>query len=190
MKVEKMLDRIVSVLATKNVRVNFINNSNHTIEIGELRANQITINTNLRDNLSIIFTIAHLFGHYIQFRNYSKYKHLIETVEKPVPLNLSDDFRQMFWDYEKEAFGIGKSLMYESFPITLKIAQMYQIFMVTDFEHFWHYITTGKVEGIDEFNKRLQKNYSSDKKVLEMIEPIDISNISSTEIACAYVSVV
>ena len=106
---DKMLNQIVASLKGKNIDVHFVNSDKDGIEIGELKNGRITLNSNSRDELSLIFTIAHLFGHYCQFGNYDKYKHLVEAVEKPAPIKVADDFRDKFWEYEKEAFGIGKS---------------------------------------------------------------------------------
>ena len=176
-----MLERVVAVLKKQGVDVHFVESDNEGIEIGELKNGRITLNTRSRDKLSMVFTIAHLYGHYNQFRNYSKYKHLIETVEKHVPIQLGHEFKQEFWEYEKEAFGIGKTLMNESFSVTEEIDQKYQTFMVTDFEHFWNYITTGTGESISEFNDRLVKNYLSYPKFEKPIEAVPISKFTGNE---------
>ncbi|MEX0315152.1 MAG: hypothetical protein AB3N18_13320 [Allomuricauda sp.] len=169
-----MLDGLVRELQKRNINVDFISSPEEGIEIGELKEGNIVLNKNSRDELSMIFTIAHLFGHYCQFKNYKKYKHLIETVEKPVPLKLDDDFKNQFWEYEREAFGIGKTLMSKAFSISSDFESKYQIFMITDFEHFWEYITTGKNQGVEAFNKRLRSNYSKKAPFKSTIKSIPI----------------
>lgn len=184
-----MLNCIIAVLKNKNIEVHFIQSVKDDIEIGELKNGRITLNTDSRDDLSLVFTIAHLFGHYIQFRNYSKYKHLVETVEQTVPLQLSENFKQDFFNYEKEAYGIGKSLMNDSFPVTEDIDQKYQSFMITDFEHFWHYITTGHRAGLKEFNKLLNINYANHPKFENPINPILVPDYSKEETITARVTI-
>lgn len=171
-----MLNDIVARLKSRNIEVRFVSSEQDGIEIGELKNRRITLNINSRDELSLIFTIAHLFGHYCQFNNYENYKHLIEGVEKPVPIKLTEDFKNEFWSYEKEAFAIGKSLMLEAFLVDENLDNRYQTFMVTDFEHFWNYITTGKNEGVAEFNRRLEQNYSRNLAFEKPIQPIEASS--------------
>jgi len=186
---DKMLNEIVASLKGKNIDVHFINSDKDGIEIGELKNGRITLNTNSRDELSLVFTIAHLFGHYCQFRNYDKYKHLIEAVEKPAPIKVEDDFKNKFWEYEKEAFGIGKSLMLEAFSVNDDLDNRYQTFMLTDFEHFWDYITTEENEGVKEFNQRLENNYNQNFKFENHIQPIPVPQFSKEETIKAEVTI-
>jgi hypothetical protein len=173
-----MLNTMVASLENKHLNVRFVKDDTDGIEIGELKNNTILLNVNSRDELSLVFTMAHLFGHYCQFKNYDKYRRLVETIEKPAPLELSAGFKAEFWEYEKEAFGIGKSLMMESFPVSDELDNRYQIFMLTDFEHFWDYITTGNNEGITEFNRRLDNYYNQDMQFEEKVHAVSIPEIS------------
>ena len=184
-----MLTDIVASLKGKSIDLHFVNSDKDGIEIGELKNGRITLNTNSRDELSLVFTIAHLFGHYCQFRNYDKYNHLVEAVEKPAPIKVADDFKDKFWEYEKEAFGIGKSLMLEAFPVNDDLDNRYQTFMLTDFEHFWNYITTGENEGVKEFNQRLENNYNQNFKFENHIQPIPVPEFSKDEIIKAEVTI-
>jgi len=186
---DKMLTDIVASLKGKSIDLHFVNSDKDGIEIGELKNGRITLNTNSRDELSLVFTIAHLFGHYCQFRNYDKYNHLVEAVEKPAPIKVADDFKDKFWEYEKEAFGIGKSLMLEAFPVNDDLDNRYQTFMLTDFEHFWNYITTGENEGVKEFNQRLENNYNQNFKFENHIQPIPVPEFSKDEIIKAEVTI-
>lgn len=186
---DKMLNDIIDCLKSKCIDVHFVKSDKDGIEIGELKNGRITLNTNSRDELSLVFTIAHLFGHYCQFSNYDKYKHLIEAVEKPAPIKVPLDFKNSFWEYEKEAFGIGKTLMSEAFPVDESLDNRYQTFMLTDFQHFWDYITTGENEGVKEFNQRLEKNYSQNLKFEKQIQPIPIPAFSKDETIKAEVTI-
>lgn len=179
--ISQMLNNVVACLKERNIEVHFVNSDNAGIEIGELRNGKILLNNHSRDELSLIFTSAHLFGHYCQFKNYAKYKHLVEEVEKPVPIKLSNEFKEKFWDYEKEAFGIGKSLMLEAFSVDENLDNRYQTFMLTDFEHFWDYITSGKREGVKEFNQRLETNYGRNLTFEKQIQPIPIPEFTKDE---------
>lgn len=186
---QEMLNDIVARLKARHIDVHFVNSDKDGIEIGELKNGRITLNTNSRDELSLVFTIAHLFGHYCQFKNYDRYKHLIEAVEKPAPIKVAEGFKDKFWAYEKEAFEIGKSLMLEAFPVETDLDNRYQTFMRTDFEHFWDYITTGENEGVSEFNKRLETNYSQNLKFEKQIQPIPVPVFSKSETIQAEVTI-
>lgn len=157
--VSEMMKSILAGLNSWGIEVQFIHDGEDSIAIGELREGKIKLNTNARDELSQIFTIAHLFGHYCQFKDYDEYKHLIEIVNQPLPVTPDADFKAEFWRYEQEAFGIGLTLMTSAFNVTEKTKRYYQVFMQTDFDHFWNYITTGVNENIRQFNKALKRNY-------------------------------
>jgi len=186
---EEILNGVVKAVTSRHIDVQLVDSDKDGVEIGELKQGRITLNVNARDELSQTFTIAHLFGHFNQFRNYRKYKHLIEAVEKPVPIELSSDFKKKFWEYEREAFGIGKSLMLEAFPVDKHLDNLYQTFMITDFEHFWHYISTGRGDSIVEFNKRLKKNYEKNIIYDYEIKPIPIPKHTKGNILGAEVKI-
>jgi hypothetical protein len=159
METKKVLNQLIECLNNKNIQTELLPDAKEGIEIGELKNNKIVLNTKSRDELSLVFTIAHLYGHYTQFQDYEKYKHLVEEVEKPVPLKLTNEFKSAFWEYEKEAFSIGKGLMQEVTMFDDELENKYQTFMETDFEHFWDYLMSGRNEDVKSFNERLEKNY-------------------------------
>lgn len=133
------------------------------ITIAELKQKQIVVNKDSRDDLGILFVIAHLFGHMVQFTNYEKYRHLVETVEKPKPLKLSDEFKEEFYQYELEGYKIGKGLIEAVYgnDFAEEINEKYHIYLETDFVLFWQYLTTGNQLSNAEFNKRLEENFES-----------------------------
>jgi len=156
---KETLAKIIKTLEKRGITVRFADTGTDDLEIGELRDGVMLLNRHSRDELDMIFTIAHLFGHYCQFKNYNKYRHLVEAVAAPVPIELSDSFRDEFLAYEREAFGIGKTLIQEVRPPDDDWTTKYKCFMTADFEHFWTYITTGKKEAPTVFNQQLRTLY-------------------------------
>jgi hypothetical protein len=131
------------------------------VEIGALTDKRILINKKSRDDVGVLFVIAHLFGHMVQFSNYEKYRHLVEEVEKPKPLSLSESFWLEFYEYECEAYRIGETLFLEALgPITADLLdERFQIYRDTDFVMFKKFLKTGRQISIDEFNEILDRNY-------------------------------
>ncbi len=133
------------------------------IEIAELVNRNILINKQSRGEAEILFVIAHLFGHMVQFSHYENYQYLVEKVAEPKPLRLSTDFRKSFYEYEVEAYSIGKGLMEIALgpEIVAILDEKYQIYLDTDFLSYWDYLTTGKQASVAEFNTLLLHNYSN-----------------------------
>jgi hypothetical protein len=167
-----LLRTVVKTLRKRGIKVQLSRSEQERIDIAQLQNKNMIINTRARDTLSIIFTIAHLYGHLIQYSNYKKYAHLIEEVKKEKPLELDEKFKKQFYRYELEAFCIGKGLMLEAFNITREMDSKYAIFMKTDFSHFWAYITTGEKGDIETFNQMLKENYKHWKRQRHRLMPI------------------
>ena len=183
MTTNETLNKIVDTLEKRGIAVHFVDTKIDDLEIGELKAGVMRLNRQSRDELGMIFTIAHLFGHYCQFKNYNKYRHLVEAVAAPVPIELSDSFRGEFLEYEREAFGIGKTLIQEVGPPDDDWTGKYKCFMTADFEHFWAYITTGKKEDQTVFHQQLQTLYrqkAADDD--DLIEALPIPDYSTTDL--------
>jgi|GEM_PF-2702534 len=130
--------------------------------IGELSQKHIKLNSSLRKPQEIVFTLSHLFGHFIQLQEFDKYRYLVDTVKLDKPLNLPSNFKKEFWDYEKEAFQIGKKLLEQIITFDSDIERKYQIFFETDFDLFWEYLETGQEIDPMHFNKVLYQRYKSD----------------------------
>ena len=159
---ESRLERLVVRLASRGITVTFLDEGNEErVTIAQLRDFRIIINRDSRDTAGSLFTIAHLFGHLVQFTDYEAYRHLTERVEEPKPLRLDEEFKRAFYAYECEAFGYGKTVMREAFPLTPDVERRFAIFMETDFEHFWNYLTTGRQGDVASFNALLTRNYHS-----------------------------
>lgn len=131
------------------------------VEIGALSHKKILINRKSRGEMEVLFVMAHLFGHMVQFTNYEKYRYLVETTEQPKPLVLSDDFKQAFFDYEVEGYLIGKALLEEVLgkEEAAALDEKFQVYLHTDFDTFWDYLVTGNQITIADFNALLSKNY-------------------------------
>ncbi len=159
------------------------------IEIAQLKNKKILINQDSRDELGILFVIAHLFGHMVQFERYDDYRHLLEPVKAPKPLVLSEDFKKAFYAYEVEGYRIGKGLIEHALGenCAREIDEKYQIYLDTDFTLYWEYLTTGVQSSAKEFNEELYRNFINWKgnyrKTLEAIEPPDSINFRSDVVA-------
>lgn len=167
-----ILRLMVKTLNKHGINVYLSRSAQEGIDIAQLQNKKISINTGARDTLSTVFTIAHLYGHLVQYTNYNKYAHLIEAVSKDKPLRLDEEFKKQFYQYEREAFRIGKGLMLQASNMTKEIDSKYFIFMNTDFNHFWSYITTGKKGDIETFNQMLKENYKHWKSQRRSLKPI------------------
>ncbi len=155
-----------------NVRVTLYDAESAKFSIAQLRRQHIIVNTHARDGLNCLFTIAHLFGHLVQYLSYEKYVHLTKEVSKPLPIVANENFRKEFFQYEVEAFRIGKGLMLSCFEMNSEMDSKYSLFMKTDFDHFWHYITTNEKGDIDAFNQLLDEAYLHWNTNKELLEPL------------------
>ena len=174
MTTKQTLAKLVDKLDARGIAVQFLDSGAEDLEIGQLRDGVITLNRQSRDDRGMVFTIAHLFWHYCQFMNYDKYRHLVDAVAAPVPISLSPAFRLEFLEYEREAFGIGKSLIQEVRRFDEQWDRHYRSFMVADFEHFWTYITTGCKQDAGSFNKQLSRLYQQRDSNRDPIEAVPI----------------
>lgn len=154
------LARLVARLRERGVEVRLLREDEpERVTVAQLRTRQIIVNPTARDALGSIFTIAHLFGHLVQFADYDRYRHFTERIEGSKPTVLDEAFKVAFYSYEREAFGFGKTLLLEAFPQTPEMESKYAIFMETDFAHFWYYLTTGDEGDITAFLRQLKQNY-------------------------------
>lgn len=157
--IQGMLNALVRYLMELDVRVTLSDTNADNVSIAQLCNQHIIVNTRARDGLNCLFTIAHLFGHLIQRLSYDKYAHLIMRAAKPKPIIVDETFRRDFYEYEVEAFQIGKGLMLACFEIDNEMDSKYTLFMQTDFDHFWHYLKTGKQGDLYTFNQMLVKSF-------------------------------
>lgn len=153
------LDSLIHYLETVGVTVSLSREEAKEVTIAQLRNQHIVINTRNRDGLNCLFTVAHLFGHLVQNLNYDRYSHLTSRVEGAKPVVVDDAFRVAFYEYEVEAFRIGKGLMQACFEADRELDSKYTLFMETDFAHFWHFITTGERGDAATFNEILEEAY-------------------------------
>jgi len=114
--------------------------------------------------------MSHVFGHLIQFSSDVDYSKLLNWKEWVPPLNLSDNYKKEYFEYEKEAFQIWKGLMMKVFEFDDELDKLYTSFMYTDYEHYWNYLITWKSLSISNFNETWFKIINSWLK--ESISPI------------------
>lgn len=155
---QKIIDFVHSKYA---IEIMLIEGVKEGFDIAGLANKKLTVNTESRDEVGVMFVIAHLFGHTVQYTRYEKYRHLIEKVKEPKPLNLSEDFKKEFYEYEVEGYKIGKGLL-ETVLGNEKASHLderYQIYLEVDFTTFWEYLISGKQIPVPEFNKLLNQRY-------------------------------
>jgi hypothetical protein len=160
-----LLDRVTHYLKNEyGVEIKKENaGSENYVNIADFSGKTIRVNTSVRGDEELIFIIAHLFGHMVQFSNYPHYKELVEETERPKPLQLSEEFKAAFYAYEREGYAIGKALLEQALGPTKteQLDERYQLYLETDFTAFWSYITTGVQISSVEFEKKLRENYRS-----------------------------
>jgi hypothetical protein len=171
---KKEIENVISELKRKNIEVSLLDEAEEGIEIGELKKGRMTVNTKARDCENLLFTLGHLFGHYVQFNNYEKYKHLIEKVEESKPIKVTQKFKDEFWEYEKEAFRIGKGLILSVTQMSEELERQFEIFMHADFEFFFKFLETGINITPEELNIELEKRNKSDISFKEYLSPIKV----------------
>jgi NitT/TauT family transport system ATP-binding protein len=97
---------------------------------------------------------------------------MIIRVEAPKPISVDEHFRRAFYQYEVEAFQLGKGLLLSCFEMPQEMDSKYILFMQTDFAHFWHYITTGKQGDIATFNEMLARAFREWEGNKEFLSPL------------------
>ncbi len=170
----KKLEKLTNFLS-KRYGIEVINGD---VEIAEIFNTKIVINPNSRDEISLLFLVAHLFGHAIQSFNtdneidiYKKFK----TLRK---LKCDEnDLKKDVYSYEIQAYQIGKGLleMVFGFDEVDGLDEKLQIYMDTDFVLFSEYLLADNRVSVNDFNKILEFNYTKYKgkypKKLKVIYP-------------------
>ena len=184
-KVE-MIDKIFTYLAKRYIHVRFSDRGVDEIkqwtrpegqvwrpvEVGELCGNMIIINPRNIDFLSVLLTIAHIYGHLVQRETPEAYEPLTRFTDWPKPLNLDElqasyeadrpgrEYWADFLDFEKEAFGYGKYAMLESgISFDAKLDHAVQAYIHADFEELKRWSTeAGNKDGGD-FVEKFEKTY-------------------------------
>lgn len=143
----KIVSQICSYLkGNYNIHVDLVDfKVSPEIEIASWNKSVLVINPKRRGCIATAFLIAHVFGHIVQYQNDINYDHLLSVVNsKNYPLVLSNNFKTDYFEYEKEAFQIGKGLFEDVLEFNFDMDILYRSFMYADFDFFWKYITTGR----------------------------------------------
>lgn len=133
------------------------------VDIGALEGRTIRVNLGSRSALEAIFVICHLFGHVVQFSQYERYRRLVETVEEPKPLRLSESFKAAFAAYELEAYEYGRELLRQAVSPSFadQVDVFYRVYYETDLRLFIQYIETGQRISAHEFLRILHHDYGA-----------------------------
>lgn len=141
-------------------------------EVAAWRNKKLVVDVQERGSAGSLFILSHVFGHLVQYslRDYSS---LLNIVNHSIPpLNLSDIFKENFFEYEKEAFQIGKGLMEQVFPVDAEMDHEYQVFMYADFAHYWDYLTSSvNTPFVDRWNETRRKLLGWQLPLLPSISP-------------------
>jgi hypothetical protein len=188
-KVE-MIDKIFTYLAQRNIHVRFsdriIDNSKpwtrqegqewRPVEVGELHGNMIVINPRNIDFLSVLLTIAHVYGHLVQRETPEVYEPLTRFTDYPKPLDLDEvqtryeadrpgrEYWADFLDFEKEAFAYGKHAMLQSgIGFDEKLDHAVQSYIEADFKELKRWSTTAPNKWGGDFVKEFERTYNDNK---------------------------
>ena len=158
-------------------------------QVAAWRNNCLVIDVRSRGALGSLCILCHVFGHLVQHATQKEqYVDLWAVLNsKEPPLVLNEEFQSRYFLYEKEAYQIGKGLLEQVTVIKPDLENAYQAFMLTDFEHYWRYLVTGKASSRGAFNRRfieLQKNFRTNPpEYLPSINlPSVIGNLEGTDI--------
>lgn len=196
-----MVHKICTYLAERNIHVRFsdriVDNVKEwtrpagetwrPVEVGELCGNMIVINPRNIDFLSVLLTIAHIYGHLVQRMEEAKYEPLTRFATRPKPLNLTDmqaeyeacrpgqDYKADFLAFEKEAFGYGKyALLQAGIVITPQMDHAIQAYIQADFDQLWEWWASAENKSGDDFVKAFEQVYNTQRfQVLQSI-PIEV----------------
>jgi len=125
------------------------------VEVGELYGNIIVINPRNIDFLSVLLTIAHIYGHLVQRETPEVYEPLTRFTDWPKPLSLKEvqnpyevdrpgrEYWADFLDFEKEAFGYGKYVLQQAgIQFNAKLDYAVQVYIQADFKELKRWSTT------------------------------------------------
>ena len=188
-KVE-MIDKIFSYLAKRNIHIRFSDRIIdgikqwtrpageiwRPVEVGELNGNVIVINPRNIDFLSVLLTIAHIYGHLVQRETPEAYEPLTRFTDWPKPLDLdalqasyeADRPGQEYWadflEFEQEAFGYGKYAMLESgISFDANLDHAVQAYIQADFEELKRWSTRDDNKDGGDFVEKFEKTYNENK---------------------------
>ncbi len=158
------------------------------IPIAELQGNLILINPRNIDFLSVLLSIAHIYGHLVQRMTPEKYEGITRFLGLIKPLNLEtllkqykDEFgrnyKSDFLRYEIEAFQYAKYSMIEAgIEIDEQMDHAMNVYIETDFTELWRWASESPKKSAGAFMELFQKLYKEKKGTYKEIEikPINI----------------
>jgi hypothetical protein len=200
-----MIEKMVNYLDERNIFVIFTNQmidsdadvqkpwelSNgaitREIPIAELQGNLILINPRNIDFLSILFSIAHIYGHLVQRMTPEKYEGITRFLGLIKPLSIEEllrqykkefggDYKKDFLQYEIEAFQYAKYTMIEAgIEIDEMLDHAMNVYIETDFTELWRWASESPKKSAGAFMDLFQKLFVDKRGSYETIEPKKIN---------------
>ena len=204
-----MIAKIVTYLDSRNIHVVFTDrmidadadvqkpweledqNTYREIPIAELQGNMILINPRNIDFLSVLFSIAHIYGHLVQRMTPEKYEGITRFLGLIKPLSIDallnqykqefgGDYKTDFLNYEIEAFQYAKYTMIQAgIEINELLDHAMNVYIETDFTELWRWAAESPKKSAGAFMDLFQKLYETKKGTYSKIVPkkIDIDII-------------
>jgi hypothetical protein len=202
----EMIHKIVSYLDKKGIHVIFTDwimdetadvqkpwekeeehQKHREIPIAELEGNLILINPRNIDFLSILFSIAHIYGHLVQRMTPKKYEGITRFLELIKPLNLKElldeykkeyggCYKEDFLQYEIEAFQYAKYTMIEAgIEFNELLDHAMNVYLETDFTELWRWASESPKKSAGAFMNLFEKLFETKKGEYKVIEPKPVS---------------
>lgn len=196
-----MMDKVISYLENKNIYVTFTDriideskpwervndNQWRYLPIAELQGNNICINPRNIDFLSVFLSIGHIYGHLVQRMNPDKYAPITDFLDLPKPLDLEyvlaeykhkygGNYKEDFLQFEIEAFQYAKHTFMEAgITFTPEIDYAMNVYIESDFNELWKWVTTSPQKNGHTFMSEFIKNWNCNKGKYQTIEPKEIN---------------
>jgi hypothetical protein len=146
-------------------------------DLGRITGSTLEVVDDPKEATIAPFTLCHLFGHLVQFTTRDRYEHLIGPVSQHPPVILPESFWQEFYEYEREAFGYGATILESAVHPSNDLRVKYADFMETDFEHFQAFVSTGRRADRNTYRSNYQRRQLSHSDVRQIC-PLPIPRVN------------
>lgn len=201
----EMISKIITYLDERNIPVVFTDrmidadadvqkpwelegeNAYREIPIAELQGNMILINPRNIDFFSVLFSIAHIYGHLVQRMSPEKYEGITRFLGLIKPLNLDEllaqykkefggNYKEDFLQYEIEAFEYAKYTMIQAgIEITPDLDHAMNVYIETDFTELWRWASESPKKSAGAFMELFQKLFVEKRGKYPVIQPKEIN---------------
>lgn len=121
-------------------------------EVAAWKDQKMVVDVNSLGIRGTLTIVCHVFGHLIQFMRADDYSALLNVTSQKPPLDLSSEFKEKYFHFESEVYSFGYGLLEQLGVLNQEITTYFSIFMYTDYEHYWNYLTTGKSGSRQDFD--------------------------------------